>query len=285
MAKGLGKGLDALFKDLGTDKDHNSSVQDISVKDIRPNPHQPRKIFNEEAIDELKQSIQSHGILQPIVLRKSIKGYEIVAGERRFRAAKAAGLKEVPAIVKELTEEQMMELALLENLQREDLTVMEEAAAYQLILDKLRITQADLAARIGKSRPHIANYVRLLGLPAEIQGFIAEGKLSMGHARALLGVKLEKQQSEAAKKAVNEGWTVRQMEDWIRKLNKKVSRETKPVKRDVFILDREEALRARFGTPVQIRQSKSGKKGKIEIEYMSADDLNRILELLDQETK
>ncbi|OLN22323.1 chromosome partitioning protein ParB [Domibacillus antri] len=281
MAKGLGKGLDALFKDLRPE--NNSTVEDISVKEIRPNPHQPRKIFNEEAIDELKQSIESHGILQPIVLRKSIKGYEIVAGERRFRAAQAAGLKEVPAIVKELTEEQMMELALLENLQREDLTVMEEAAAYQLIMDKLKITQAELAARIGKSRPHIANYVRLLGLPAEIQTFIAEEKLSMGHARALLGLKHKKQQNEAAIKAVAEGWTVRQMEVWIRKLNDNVSRETKPVKKDVFIIDREEALRAKFGTSVQIRQSKNGKKGKIEIEYMSADDLNRILEMLDQE--
>lgn len=280
MAKGLGKGLDALFKDLGTDNEQN--VQDISVKDIRPNPHQPRKFFNEEAIEELKQSIQSYGIMQPIILRKSIKGYEIVAGERRYRAAKAAGLAEVPAIVKELTEEQMMELALIENLQREDLTVMEEAAAYQMIIDKLNFTQAELAARIGKSRPHIANYVRLLGLPGEIQVYIAEGKLSMGHARALLGVKQKDQQNEIAQKAVYEGWTVRQMENWIRQLNENVSRETKTVKKDLFIIDREEALRERFGTSVQIRQSKSGEKGKIEIEYMSTDDLNRILEILNQ---
>jgi ParB family transcriptional regulator, chromosome partitioning protein len=279
MAKGLGRGLDALFPDLGLDK--NSTVEDISVKDIRPNPHQPRKIFNEEAINELKQSIQAHGILQPIVLRKSIKGYEIVAGERRYRAAKAAGMKEVPAIVKELTEAQMMELALLENLQREDLTVMEEAAAYQLIMDKLNVTQAELASRIGKSRPHISNYVRLLDLPPEIQEMIAESKLSMGHARALLGVKPKQKQLEAAEKTAAEGWTVRQLESWIREARENVSRETKTVKKDVFILDREEALRERFGTTVQIRQSKSGKKGKIEIEYLSTDDLNRILEMLD----
>lgn len=279
MAKGLGRGLDALFPDLGPDK--NSTVEDISVKDIRPNPHQPRKIFNEEAINELKQSIQAHGILQPIVLRKSIKGYEIVAGERRYRAAKAAGMKEVPAIVKELTETQMMELALLENLQREDLTVMEEAAAYQLIMDKLNVTQAELASRIGKSRPHISNYVRLLDLPPEIQEMIAESKLSMGHARALLGVKPKQKQLEAAEKTAAEGWTVRQLESWIREARENVSRETKTVKKDVFILDREEALRERFGTTVQIRQSKSGKKGKIEIEYLSTDDLNRILEMLD----
>lgn len=279
MAKGLGRGLDALFPDLGSDK--NSTVEDISVKDIRPNPHQPRKIFNEEAINELKQSIQAHGILQPIVLRKSIKGYEIVAGERRYRAAKAAGMKEVPAIVKELTEAQMMELALLENLQREDLTVMEEAAAYQLIMDKLNVTQAELASRIGKSRPHISNYVRLLDLPPEIQEMIAENKLSMGHARALLGVKPKQKQLEAAEKTAAEGWTVRQLESWIREARENVSRETKTVKKDLFILDREEALRERFGTTVQIRQSKSGKKGKIEIEYLSTDDLNRILEMLD----
>lgn len=280
MAKGLGRGLDALFTDMGSDS--GSAVQDISVKDIRPNPHQPRKIFNEEAIEELKQSILSHGILQPIVLRKSIKGYEIVAGERRYRAAKAAGLKEVPAIVKELTEAQMMELALLENLQREDLTVMEEAAAYKLIMDKLSVTQTELATRIGKSRPHIANYVRLLDLPADIQEMIAEEKLSMGHARALLGVKPKKRQLEAAHKTAEEGWTVRQLESWIRESKENVSRETKPVKKDVFILDREEALRERFGTAVQIRQSKSGKKGKIEIEYMTQDDLNRILDMLDE---
>ncbi|WP_046176387.1 ParB/RepB/Spo0J family partition protein [Domibacillus indicus] len=279
MAKGLGRGLDALFTDLGPDK--NSTVQDISVKDIRPNPHQPRKIFNEEAIEELKQSIQSHGILQPIVLRKSIKGYEIVAGERRYRAAKAAGMKEVPAIIKDLTEAQMMELALLENLQREDLTVMEEAAAYQLIIEKLHVTQAELASRIGKSRPHISNYVRLLELPEEIQGMIGDDKLSMGHARALLGVKPKKKQIEAAQKTAAEGWTVRQLENWIRESKENVSRETKPAKKDIFILDREEALRERFGTTVQIRQFKSGEKGKIEIEYMSADDLNRILEMLD----
>lgn len=282
MAKGLGKGLDALFKDLGPDN-NNTSVQDISVKDIRPNPHQPRKFFNEEAIEELKKSIQLHGIMQPIVLRKSIKGYEIVAGERRYRAAKAAGLAEVPAVVKELTEEQMVELALIENLQREDLTVMEEAAAYQMAIEKLNITQAELAMRIGKSRPHIANYVRLLGLPAEIQLYIAEGKLTMGHARALLGVKEKDKQNEIAQKAVCEGWTVRQLENWIRKLSENVSRETKQVKKDLFIIDREEALRARFGTSVQIRQSKSGEKGKIEIEYMSIEDLNRILEMLNQE--
>lgn len=282
MAKGglgLGRGLDALFTDMGVD--NNSTVQEISVKEIRPNPHQPRKIFNEKAIDELKQSIQSHGILQPIILRKSIKGFEIVAGERRYRAAKEAGLTKVPAIVKELTENQMMELALLENLQREDLTVMEEAMAYHLIIDKLKITQADLASRIGKSRPHIANYVRLLELPAEIQEMIAEEKLSMGHARAILGLKEKSQQIQAAKKASEESWTVRQLEEWIRRSKENVSRETKPVKKDVFILDREEALRERFGTAVQIRQSKSGKKGKIEIEYMSSEDLNRILEMLD----
>lgn len=280
MAKGLGRGLDALFKDLGAD-DKNSTVQDISVKEIRPNPHQPRKKFKEEAIEELKQSIQSHGILQPIVLRKSIKGYEIVAGERRYRAAKAAGMKAVPAIIKELTEAQMMELALLENLQREDLTVMEEAAAYQLIMDKLNVTQAELATRIGKSRPHIANYVRLLDLPGEIQDMISDEKLSMGHARALLGVKPKEKQLRAAEKTVSENWTVRQLESWIREEKEKVSRETKPVKKDIFILDQEEVLRERFGTSVQIRQSKNGKKGKIEIEYMSTEDLNRILEMLD----
>lgn len=187
MARGLGKGINALFANLELNKEE--VVQDIKIGDLRPNPYQPRKTFDPGSIEELKQSILQHGILQPLIVRKSIKGYEIVVGERRYRAAKEAKLKTVPAVVKELTDEQMMEIALLENLQREDLTPIEEAKAYQSLLEHLNITQEELAKRLGKSRPHIANHLRLLSLPPFVQTLISEGKLSMGHGRTLLGIK------------------------------------------------------------------------------------------------
>ena len=159
MARSLGKGLDAIFNKAEIGKEE--VIQEIKISECRPNPYQPRKIFNTEAIEELKLSIIEHGILQPLIVRKSIKGYEIVVGERRYRAAKEANLDKVPVVVRELNEQQMMELAVLENLQREDLTPIEEASAYQLLLEKLKLTQEELAKRLGKSRPHIANHVRL----------------------------------------------------------------------------------------------------------------------------
>jgi len=275
MAKGLGKGLDALLPNSGEE------VQEISVREIRPNPYQPRKIFTEEGIDELKQSILQHGILQPIIVKKSIKGYEIVVGERRFRAAKEAGLKKVPVIVKNLNDEEMMELAVLENLQREDLTPIEEAIAYQTLLDHLKLTQEELAKRLGKSRPHITNHIRLLTLPKAIQDLISQGKISMGHGRALLGLKNKNNLNAIVEKITREELNVRQLEMLIQQLNDNVPRETKkkPVQKNVFIREQESILRERFGTTVTITQKK--KKGKIEIEFFSEEDLNRILELLD----
>jgi len=275
MAKGLGKGLDALLPNSGEE------VQEISVREIRPNPYQPRKIFTEEGIDELKQSILQHGILQPIIVKKSIKGYEIVVGERRFRAAKEAGLKKVPVIVKNLNDEEMMELAVLENLQREDLTPIEEAIAYQTLLDHLKLTQEELAKRLGKSRPHITNHIRLLTLPKSIQDLISQGKISMGHGRALLGLKNKNNLNAIVEKVTREELNVRQLEMLIQQLNDNVPRETKkkPVQKNVFIREQESILRERFGTTVTITQKK--KKGKIEIEFFSEEDLNRILELLD----
>ncbi len=275
MAKGLGKGLDALLPNSGEE------VQEISVREIRPNPYQPRKIFTEEGIDELKQSILQHGILQPIIVKKSIKGYEIVVGERRFRAAKEAGLKKVPVIVKNFNDEEMMELAVLENLQREDLTPIEEALAYQTLLDHLKITQEELAKRLGKSRPHITNHIRLLTLPKAIQDLISQGKISMGHGRALLGLKNKNNLNAIVEKITREELNVRQLEMLIQQLNDNVPRETKkkPVQKNVFIREQESILRERFGTTVTITQRK--KKGKIEIEFFSEEDLNRILELLD----
>ncbi|MGE7604316.1 ParB/RepB/Spo0J family partition protein [Peribacillus sp. NPDC097675] len=282
MAKGLGKGLDALFPNVEVSKDE--TVQEIKLRELRPNPYQPRKNFRTEAIEELKQSIMEHGILQPIIARKSIRGFEIVAGERRYRAAKEAGLNTVPVVVRELNEQQMMELAILENLQREDLNPIEEAAAYQTLLEKLNFTQEQLAHRLGKSRPHIANYVRLLSLPEEIRDYISEGKISMGHGRALLGLKKKELLTSVIEKILKETMNVRQLENYIHQLNDTVSRETKNAKqpkKDIFIKQRESILREKLGTSVTIKQTK--KKGKIEIEFFSKEDLERILDLIDQE--
>ncbi len=280
MAKGLGKGINALFTSL--EASNHDSVQEVALKEIRPNPFQPRKIFTEEGIEELKDSILQHGIIQPIIVKKSIKGYDIVVGERRFRAAKLAGLKTVPVVVKDFNSQQMMELAVLENLQREDLTPIEEALAYQMLLEKLEITQEELAHRLGKSRPHITNHIRLLSLPENIQRLINEGKISMGHGRALLGAKQKEMIPKLVDKIIKEDLNVRQLEKYIQQLNESVPRETnkKVTKKDIFIEEQENELRNRFGTTVSIKQSK--KKGKIEIEFFSTDDLNRILDLLNK---
>jgi ParB family transcriptional regulator, chromosome partitioning protein len=280
MAKGLGKGLNAFFN---MEAEKEEKVQEISIKEIRPNPYQPRKVFQPEAIEELKLSIQEHGILQPIIVRKTIKGFEIVVGERRFRAAKEAKLETVPAVVRDLNEQQMMELAVLENLQREDLNPIEEGIAYQTLIEKLKLTQEELAKRLGKSRPHLANHIRLLSLPPKIQQLISDGKISMGHGRALLGLRKKDKVPVLVDKILKDGMNVRQLEQLIQQMNEVVPRETKKDKatKDVFIRERETTLRERFGTTVNIKQSKN--KGKIEIEFFSKDDLERILELLDQQ--
>ncbi|EAF5665962.1 ParB/RepB/Spo0J family partition protein [Listeria innocua] len=277
MAKGLGKGINALFNNVDTNEE---TVQNIAIKEIKPNPYQPRKIFDTKAINELRDSIKIHGVLQPIILRNTDKGYEIVVGERRYRAAKEAKLKEIPAVVRDLTEEEMMELSVIENLQREDLSPLEEAESYQFLMKKLGLTQAKLAERVGKSRPYIANFVRLLTLPEEVQVMLRDGSLSAGHGRVLLGLKLKKNIIPTAKKAATQGLTVRQLEDVVNNLNENVSRETiKPARVPVFIRESESQLRDKFGTAVSIKRR--DKKGKIEIEFLSDDDLDRILEILD----
>lgn len=277
MAKGLGKGIQAFFPDVL----ETEEVKEISITEIKANPYQPRKVFSDESINELKQSILNHGILQPLLLRKTIKGYHIVVGERRFRAAKEAGLKTVPAIIKELTDEKMMEFALIENLQREDLNPIEEATAYQKLIDKLNVTQEQLSIRLGKSRPHIANHLRLLNLPSEAQQLIQDGTLSMGHGRALLGLKDRDKTIPLLNKILAEKLNVRQVEHIVQKLNENVSRETKQKNNQpsIFIKEKEEFLRERFGTNVSIKKNK--KKGKIEIQFYSEDDLDRILTIIE----
>ena len=276
MAKGLGKGINALFP--GETINEADKVNQISVGKIGANPYQPRKIFDQAALEELAESIKEHGILQPIVVRKAGEKYELVVGERRFRAAKLIKLKEVPAIIKELTDQQMMELAILENLQREDLTPIEEAEAYQKLMEALNLTQEQLAFRLGKSRPHIANHVRLLALPENVRTLISDKKLSMGHGRTLLGLRSKKLIPETAGKVVKENLNVRQLENLVQRLNEDVPRETIEKKKDIFIEEKQSELRERFGTKVQIKKNKD--KGKIEIEFFSEDDLERILDLL-----
>ncbi len=280
MARGLGKGINAFFPDIEEKED--DIVQEIAISECRANPYQPRKTFHADAIEELKESILEYGIIQPLIVRKSIKGYEIVVGERRFRAAKEAGLTVVPAVVKELSDEKMMELALLENLQREDLTPIEEAHAYANLMNELKVTQEELSKRLGKSRSHIANIVRLLSLPDRIITYINNGELSMGHGRALLGLKDKEKLVPLVNKILKEKLNVRQVEQLILQLNQHPKQKDKKekVKKDVFLKERESILRDRFGTSVNIQRGK--KKGKIEIEFYTDDDLERIMDVLEQ---
>lgn len=277
MAKGLGKGINALFNNVEGEEE---SVQNIELKLIEPNPFQPRKNFDKAAINELSDSIKIHGVLQPIILRNAKKGYQIVVGERRFRASKEAGLKEIPAVVRDMTDAEMMELSVIENLQREDLSPMEEAESYQFLMSNLELTQSKLAERVGKSRPYIANFVRLLTLPEVVQDYLRDGSLSAGHGRALLGLKTKKIIVPLAEKSIKEALTVRQLEKLVTDINENVSRETVKAPRvPIFIRETESQLRNKFGTAVNIKRR--DKKGKIEIEFLSDDDLDRILEILD----
>ncbi|PZX03736.1 ParB family chromosome partitioning protein [Psychrobacillus insolitus] len=278
MVKGLGKGINALFP--GEDLEPLEVVQQISLVDIKPNPFQPRKVFDEEALKELAESIKEHGVLQPIIIRKKGSKFEIVVGERRYRASQEVGLEEIPAVVRELNDQQMMELAILENLQREDLTPIEEAEAYQKLMEHLSLTQEQLAFRLGKSRPHIANHIRLLSLPEEVRAAISIGELSMGHGRALLGLKKKKTIPLIMQKTLKENLNVRQLEALVQRLNDNVPRETKQEEnKDIFTKEKESELREIFGTSVSITKNKN--KGKIEIEFYSEDDLERILQLLE----
>ncbi|MBO8164798.1 MAG: ParB/RepB/Spo0J family partition protein [Brevibacillus sp.] len=277
MSKRLGKGLNALFP-----MEEGDHVTEIGVAEIRPNPYQPRKEFEPDALRELAESIKVHGIIQPLIVRKSIKGYELVAGERRLRAAKEVGLAKVPVVIKAYTDQQLMEIALIENLQRENLNPIEEAEAYQKLIDHCSYTQDELARKVGKSRPHVANMLRLLQLPDRIRGLVSSSALSMGHARAILPIEDPALQWQLANDVINQQLSVRQLEELVKQLY--VSRETKPkakkvVKKEPIIQQMEERLRSRFGTLVQIKTGT--RKGKIEIEFYSNDDLERILELLD----
>lgn len=279
--KKLGKGLDAIFggdiTSLIDDIENNtpeSSQEKILLEDIRPNPYQPRKVFNEESLNELASSIKEHGIFQPVILKKSIQGYEIVAGERRCRAAKMVGLEEVPAIIVDFTDQQMMEIALLENIQREDLNAIEEAQAYQTMMEKLQLNQSQLAKRIGKSRTYITNTLRLLNLPEKIQGYVLSGKLTMGHARAL--ITLEKETAlKIAKRVIDENLTVRDVENIVKGLELQQARKNKlKVEKPKEYVYVEGLLRKKYRTKIKVDDK------SITIRYTDTDDLNRLLELM-----
>lgn len=277
--RGLGKGLDAIFGQVNVSD--TDVVTSIDVRDLRPNPYQPRQEFNEDKLQELADSIKEHGIIQPIIVRKSsIRGYDIVAGERRFRAAQKVGLQIIPAVIREFTDAQIMEIAIIENLQREDLNAIEIAEAYANLTEKCNLTQEELAKRVGQSRSHVANMLRLLNLPNDVRDYVSRGTLSMGHARTLLALDDKAKQLEYAKKTIQEDLSVRRLEQLVSQ-SKNVSRGTKPKDSPRLFRVYEEQFRTFLGTAVRIKHGK--KRGKIEIDYFSQDDLERILSLMSPE--
>lgn len=282
MKKGLGRGLDALFESYGADPkadDERSGVKKIKITAIDPNPYQPRKIFDEQKIQELAGSIKQHGIVQPIAVKRQGDRYMIIAGERRWRAARAAGLSEIPAVIMNLSEKEIIEVALIENLQREDLNPIEEAQGIKLLIEQYKLTQEEVADRLGRSRPAIANTLRLLNLSPQIQDHLISGKLTEGHARALLGISDPKLRDQVAQRVLERGLNVRETEQLIKKIigQKKTQKKSKPEK-PVYLMELEMNLEEALGTRVQINPGK--KKGIIEIEYYGDDDLERILEKL-----
>ena len=282
--RALGRGLEQLFNNENLDLNSfeqtvyetatKEEIIDINLSDLRANPYQPRKVFNDEALNDLAESIKEHGVFQPIIVKKSIKGYEIIAGERRVRASKIAGLEKIPAIIRNLNDEQMMEIALLENLQRENLSAIEEAVAYKSMIEKLNLTQEELSKKIGKSRSHITNILGLLRLPKEVQEMVATNKLSMGHARVLSKLEDNEKILEMARQIVERKIPVRELEQQAEDKAKKVkiTRNPKTVNNDFKYV--EELLREKLDTKVKIKDK------KIEISFTNVADLNRILEVL-----
>ncbi len=284
--KGLGRGLSALLPTMEEEKQKSGAV-DLFVSEIKPSPYQPRTAFDAEKLKELAESIRTYGVVQPIIVRKTDEGYELISGERRLKAAKLIGLKEIPALIKEYTDQEAMEIALIENVQREDLNIMEEAGGYQELMKKLDLTQEELAKRIGKSRSYIANTLRLLRLPNGIQKQLIDGEITMGHARALLTLENPVLMMKIAKELMEKGWNVRQTEAKIKEIvTPKEEKPSKKTAKSFSGLDQKEWDRAlsgfkeqmeeRLGTHVAIKQGKT--KGKIEIEYYDVEDLERILE-------
>ena len=282
--RALGIGLEQLFNnenlDLQSFEKHvyettdKEEIIEVNISELRPNPYQPRKVFEKDALVELAKSIKEHGVFQPIIIKKSIKGYEIIAGERRVRASKMAGLDKVPAIIRNLNDEQMMEIALLENLQRENLSAIEEAKAYKSLIDNLHLTQEQLSEKVGKSRSHVTNILGLLRLPAEVQDMVANKKISMGHARALSKLESDEKIIEMARDIAENKIPVREVETKSQESEKKVKINRKRIPSRSEFAHLEEVLKDRLDTKVKIKDS------KLIISFENVADLNRILEII-----
>lgn len=275
---GLGRGLDAL---LPVEQDNEKEIIEVKINDIEPNEKQPRKNFDDEKLMKLAESIKAQGIIQPIIVKRENDIYRIVAGERRWRAAKIAGITHIPVIVREMTERQIMEIALIENLQREDLNPIEEAEAFEKLIKEYGLTQEEIAKTVGRSRPAIANALRLLSLDESIKEYIVEGQLSSGHARALIPLEDKELQKEVAEKIIEGGMSVRETENLVKKIlneKDKIKDEKKKIEKNEEIMVIEEKLKNIFGTKVKILHKKN--KGKIIIDYYSNDDLDRLIEIM-----
>ena len=276
----LGKGLGALIPDI--EKEDRKNFFSCGIEEITPSRYQPRKGFDEGKLTELANSIKEKGIIEPLIVRKTDGGYELIVGERRWRAAQRAGIKEVPVIVRDVTTAEAMELALIENLQREDLNPLEEAEAYKRLMEEFHYTQEELAKRIGKDRATVANAVRLLKLPQEIKDYLADESISSGHARTLLGLNSPEEQKTACAKVIKGSFSVRETERLVKRLNAQRSKrdmDVKPaIEEELHLGFLEETLKKFLGT--QVRIPKKGRKGKIEIEFYSEEDLERIIEII-----
>ena len=279
---GLGKGLDALFLDNAIDESAGS-VSTLPINDIEPNRDQPRKTFDEEALSELAKSIADHGVIQPLLVRPMTDGsYQLIAGERRWRASRMAGLSEVPVVIREMSDSEAMELALVENLQREDLNPIEEARGFQLLMETYALTQEQAASRVGKSRPAVANAMRLLLLPNDVLQMVETGVLSAGHARALLGLPQSEDMVALAKLIVEKGLSVRETERMVKTAAQgKPKTEKRIKKRDVFYDEAELAFSEALGRKAKVFLS-SGGKGTVEIEFFGKEDLGKLLQLFDK---
>ena len=278
---GLGRGLDALFADNSIEEIASTSAVKLKIMDIEPNRDQPRKIFDEDALAELADSIAKHGVIQPLLVRPMPDGsYQIVAGERRWRASRMAGLTEVPVVIKELSDDEAMALALIENLQREDLNAIEEAQGIKALMDTLSLTQDEAAERVGKSRPAVANALRLLKLPDSVIAFVSDGKLSPGHARALLGFKDEQDIIETADLIIEKGLTVRDVEKLVKKRNKEPKAEKPAARRASYYDEVELALTDFLGRKVKVGTKPGKESGVLEIDFFDKDDLTRLADAL-----
>lgn len=278
---GLGRGLDALFADNSIEEIASTSAVKLKIMDIEPNRDQPRKIFDEDALAELADSIAKHGVIQPLLVRPMPDGsYQLVAGERRWRASRMAGLTEVPVVIKELSDDEAMALALIENLQREDLNAIEEAQGIKALMDTLSLTQDEAAERVGKSRPAVANALRLLKLPDSVIALVSDGKLSPGHARALLGFKDEQDIIETADLIIEKGLTVRDVEKLVKKRNKEPKAEKPAARRARYYDEVELALTDFLGRKVKVGTKPGKESGVLEIDFFDKDDLTRLADAL-----